>query len=209
MSEEDKFLQTQHSPHISEATEAPAGGKGVAKDDKKRKHHVHYTKRKESNRMRLLKLPILAKRYADGTKKAGQRIKWQRTSRLRRYTRYAFGTGSVGTVVVPTRVARAFKRVQENVHDALAPFLPKGADSKMRISAESVAQTQRAIDIFLHDRYAQAQQVATNKFGESQRVTDYDAMRAWAIHTGGRHVNPGGPLEVPFISHRERKPKNK
>lgn len=217
MSDEEEKFETQKSQAISAADETSAAAvtSGEASEKTKNKSHKYVT-RNSSRRLELVDMSKYVKpaaTYKTGAK-AGTKIKWERSNRIKRLARFGVGRGSVGTVVVRCRVVKNLKEIRDSSladlsflfrRDKKNPEQP----SRMTFQAGAVDACVRSGDIFIHDRMLDAKVAATDKYGKTHTITEYDARRAWAIASGdgGRHAADipytakGGPNPV----HRPKK----
>jgi hypothetical protein len=196
-------IPAAESVAAADETSAHPGDSGTGGSKKRTYQHKKYLTRNASRRMLLLdstRFPKFASKYSTG-EKAGQRIKWFHVTRVKRLRKYGIGRGSVGTIVVRTRVMKGLKSIRDTNMPVLAPFFKP--DARVTFQAGAIDAALRASDLFLHERAADARQVATNKFGETRRVTEYDARRAWAIASGdgGRHL-----ADIPFTAREGEHP---
>lgn len=183
------------------------------KNNKKREHKSHkYLSRNASKRLSLLDpatFPKFASKYASG-EKVGEKRYWKRQTRVKRLHKYAIGRGSVGTVIVRTRIKKGLKEIRDRNLPILAHFFRQSVDKKtghpvtrVMFQAGAIDAALRSGDVFLHDRTADTKQVATDKYGKTHLVTEYDARRAWAIASGdgGRHL-----ANIPFKAREGDRP---
>lgn len=195
-------FESQHSMAIG----APSEESTVHPDGTRKKagkRNKKYVSEKTTQRTVLIPKYTLRSKYAEGSKKAGQPIKWSRATRLNRLRRYGVGRASVGTVIMRSRVVQALKDIRDENQEELSPFLTPGAKrGVMMFGSGAIDTVTKSLDLALHDLYAKIREVVTDKYGQVHRVSEYDVRRAWKVISGnGRHLD-----DIPFMASEGAQP---